>query len=71
MRIKEILSQHRRDFEAIYECEHCGDELKMYGYDDRNFHDNVIPSFTCTKCGKQAASNYRGLTTKYPEEQTV
>lgn len=24
MKIKKILSQNRRDFRAIYECEHCG-----------------------------------------------
>ena len=24
MRIKEITYQHRRDFQAIYECDHCG-----------------------------------------------
>lgn len=26
MKIKKITSQHRRDFQAIYVCEHCGDE---------------------------------------------
>lgn len=24
MKIQEITSQHRRDFYAIFECEHCG-----------------------------------------------
>lgn len=33
MKIKEITSQHRRDFYAVYECEHCGDETTGYGYD--------------------------------------
>jgi len=28
MKIKKIVSQHRRDFIAIYECEHCGHEEK-------------------------------------------
>lgn len=28
MKIKEIKSQHRRDFFAIYVCEHCGNETK-------------------------------------------
>lgn len=68
MRIKEILSQHRRDFRAIYECEHCGKEVKGSGYDDRNFHDNVIPKMECKECGKTAdQSKYRPLATKYPE----
>lgn len=67
MRIKEITYQSRRDFEAIYECEHCGYLENGRGYDDRNFHDNVIPAMTCTKCGEGVHENYRALTTKYPE----
>ena len=39
MKIKEIIYQHRRDFEAIYECEHCGNTVKEGGYDDANFHN--------------------------------
>lgn len=67
MRIKEIIYQHRRDFEAIYECEHCGTTIRQTGYDDANFHNNVIPKMVCKKCGKTAGNNYRPLTTKYPE----
>jgi hypothetical protein len=70
MKIKKINSQHRRDFHADYECENCGHvEKDSYGYDDRNFHDNVIPSMKCTECGK--SRNDLGIesqvtTTKYP-----
>ena len=71
MRIKQITSQSRRDFYAIYECEHCGDTSKGDGYDDSNFHKNVIPSMKCSKCGKTAADDYRPLTTKYPDSMTV
>lgn len=67
MKIKEIISQHRRDFRAIFQCEHCNAEYEMGGYDDANFHNNVIPQFECRECGKKAADNYRPLTTKYPE----
>ena len=67
MKIKKILSQHRRDFQAIYECEHCGLEGEGYGYDDANFHQNVIPTMECKNCGKKAGDDYRPLTTKYPE----
>ena len=70
MKIKEILRQNRRDFTAIYICEGCGHEEKSSGYDDANFHENVIPSFRCEKCGKTSAecdADYRPLTTKYPE----
>jgi predicted RNA-binding Zn-ribbon protein involved in translation (DUF1610 family) len=52
MRIKEITSQSRRDFYAIYECEHCGHTHKGSGYDDDNFHRNVVPNMNCPKCGK-------------------
>ena len=52
MRIKEIKSQHRRDFQAVYECEHCGHTEESYGYDDEYFHREVIPNKVCSKCGK-------------------
>lgn len=71
MKIKEIISQSRRDFAAIYECEHCGHTEKSGGYDDANFHQNVIPDMECDKCGKKADKNYRPLSTKYPDGQIV
>ena len=67
MKIKEILSQHRRDFSATLECEHCGKTQKLTsGYDDANYHKNVIPSIQCASCGQTAPDNYRPLATKYP-----
>ena len=71
MRIKEILSQHRRDFRAIYECEHCGWIYDGSGYDDANFHQNVVPNMVCKQCGQKASDTYRPLTTKYPEGYQV
>jgi len=72
MKIKQINSQHRRDFRADYECEHCGHiEKNKYGYDDSNFHENVIPTMTCTECGKTADENYRPLKTKYPDGMQI
>ena len=71
MKIKEIKSQSRRDFIAIYECEHCGHEKESDGYDDSNFHVNVIPSMTCDKCGKMASNSYRPLATKHPDGKVV
>lgn len=67
MKIKEIVSQHRRDFVAIYECESCGKEEKSSGYDDSCFHEKVIPNKECKHCGKKSDVSYRPLTTKYPE----
>ena len=54
MRIQKKISQSRRDFTAIYECEHCGATKRDYGYDDANFHQNVIPNMTCGECGMSA-----------------
>ena len=71
MKIKKITSQHRRDFCAVYVCEHCGHEINSTGYDDAYFHSNVIPKMTCKKCGKGKSDDYRPLTTKYPEGMHV
>ena len=67
MFIKKILSQHRRDFTAIYECGHCGHTCESTGYDDKYYHHSVVPNLTCPKCGKSGEDNYRPLTTKYSE----
>ena len=71
MKIKTILNQSRRDFTAIYECESCGHTKNGYGYDDGNFHQNVIPAMKCEKCGEKSPEEYRPLTTKYPDSQTI
>lgn len=67
MKVKEIVSQSRRDFTAIYECEHCAHAHRGSGYDDSNFHVNVIPRMECPACKKTAADTYCPLATKYPE----
>ena len=69
-----MLSQSRRDFHAVYECEGCGHTVQSSGYDDRNFHDNVIPTMKCKKCGK--SRNDLGVvgektSTKYGANETV
>jgi hypothetical protein len=69
MKIKKILSQSRRDFTATYVC-NCGHEEESSGYDDAYFHQYVIPTMKCKKCDKTEedfGSEYRPLTTKYPE----
>jgi len=71
MKIQKITSQHRRDFRAIYECEHCGQTASGGGYDDDNFHRNVIPQMKCGACGKTAGDDYRPLATKYPDGMVV
>lgn len=52
MKIVRKISQSRRDFRAVYGCGHCGNEVTSYGYDDANFHNNVIPSMVCPICKK-------------------
>ena len=69
----EILNQHRRDFQGKYKCEFCNYEETdkgMSSYDDRYYHDNVIPNMKCKKCNK--STNSEGGTiintkTKYSE----
>jgi len=65
MKIKRIISQSKRDFCAIYECEHCGHIEKRSGYNDANFHQNIIPKMRCNKCNKSANKYYRSINTKY------
>lgn len=64
MKIKRILNQHKQDFNAIFECEHCGDEIERMGQDERNFHENIIPEMSCRKCGKKADKHCLNLSTK-------
>ncbi len=71
MKIIKKLNQNRRDFYAIYQCEHCGDEYEGSGYDDANFHENVIPAMKCEKCGKISDENYVSKETVYPEGMQI
>lgn len=71
MRIKRIVSQHRRDFTAVYICEHCGHEEEGIGYDDRYFHEQVVPDKACPSCSKKAGGDYQPLTPRYGEGVSV
>ena len=72
MKITKIYSQYRRDFLADMICEHCGSvETKISGYDDSNYHQNVIPFMKCKSCGKTAPENYQPLATKYGDNECV
>ena len=54
MKIKAILSSHRNDYTADMECEHCGHvQRDNWGYNDANYHENVIPHMHCGACGKR------------------
>jgi len=68
MKIKNRLSQNRRDFWADMECEHCGHiEKNVSGYDDGYFHSSVIPKMKCKECGKTSGDDYTPMKTKYPD----
>jgi len=71
MKIKEIMTQHRRDFTAVYECEHCGSLVTDRGYDDDNFHRNVIPQTKCVKCGRVSPDDFRPMGTLYAEHEVI
>jgi len=71
MKIKTITDQSRRDFTAIFECEHCGMTEQHNGYDDDHFHRNVIPKMLCKACHKAAPDTYRPLATKYAAWENV
>lgn len=71
MKIRSITNQNRRDFTAIYECEHCGSFETGSGYDDTDFHQNIIPAKKCNRCGKTAGDDYRARAPKYPDGMAV
>lgn len=71
MEIVNIISQHRRDFRALYQCGYCGFEMEGAGYDDKNFHENVIPNMKCPKCGKVEGATYEPRETKYSEDTVI
>jgi predicted RNA-binding Zn-ribbon protein involved in translation (DUF1610 family) len=74
MRIKDIKSQYRRDFHAVYVCEGCGKTEEGRGYDDRYFHDKVIPTMICKNCGKsriELGITAEKTSTKYPEGMQI
>lgn len=72
MTIKEILSQNRRDLYVDLICEHCGHiDKNVSGYDDDNFHKNVIPDMICGNCGEKASVDYRPFRPKYDKNEII
>ena len=66
-----MISQSRRDFKAVFECESCEAEETISGYDDTHFHQKVIPDMKCKNCEEKAPAQYRALAPKYAEHQQV
>lgn len=68
MQILKIISRNRRDFWADFQCEHCGYiEKNKSGYDDSFFHNKVIPTMKCSKCGKTSKEDYKPMMPKYDD----
>lgn len=51
MRIEKITNQIRNDIYGVLRCD-CGGEQKFVGYDDANYHRNVVPTIKCKVCGR-------------------
>lgn len=60
MKIKEVTWRLHSDFYATYECEHCGASEEGAGYEDANFHRNVIPEMVCKNCGAKRGGTVAG-----------
>ena len=71
MRLKNKIHQHRLDFTAVYQCEHCGAEHTSTGYDDAYFHLQVIPAMKCPECGETAPSNAPKTTPDVPAHVVI
>lgn len=50
MRIKQIVSQQLGQFQAVCECEFCGNTQEVTGVDTGHFHNGVIPNIECNQC---------------------
>lgn len=54
MVIKEVTRQHRLDFFAKFQCEHCGSISTGQGYNDGYYMNSVLPFCKCPSCGLQS-----------------
>lgn len=75
MRVIKRYNQFRRDLTIDMECEDCGaKDTYEQAYDDRNFWDNVVPSFKCKECGKSSqdlGTETEIMPTKYADYEVV
>lgn len=72
MKITKIYNRNRRDFTFDAKCEHCGHKaFGARGYDDDNFHNNVVPKMECPSCDKTSSEVGERPTPRYPRDLTV
>ena len=71
MKVLRKYNQFRRDCTIDMECQGCGNKQTYdSAYEGRNFWDNVVPNFQCSKCGKSAkdlGAKNDFIETRYPE----
>ena len=65
MKITKVTNRINNDFWATVSCEHCGAVVTNWsGYEDTNYHQNVMPKFHCKECGQNRAGETKALTPK-------
>lgn len=62
MKIHKVNNSYGYDFYWEGICEHCSaiNEKMPPGYDDTNYHKNVIPKMICKSCGKNRDGLLKG-----------
>ena len=71
MHIAKYTWRSRRDFKAVYRCEHCDATVEKSGDDDAYFKREVIPGMVCDGCGKRAGDAYVPNRTRYAEGEVI
>lgn len=75
MKLIRKFNQYRRDLDCELECEGCQAKAIVRGaYDDRNYWDNVLPSFSCQVCGKSTnnlSMKPEYVATRYADNEIV
>ena len=57
MKITKMISQNLAHFTAEYGCEGCGNtQVDNSGYNDKYYHENVIPNIQCNNCGESTTT---------------
>lgn len=69
MKIEKFTHRNRRDFKALFACDNkgCDHKEESWGYDDMNFHQNVVPQMKCKKCGRTSPKKEAQQQPRYPE----
>ncbi|SCB51764.1 hypothetical protein GA0061099_102142 [Bradyrhizobium yuanmingense] len=61
MKIQTLTDQLRNDLYGTLVCEHCEHSQKFVGYDDANWHNNVLPAIKCSTCLRDRSGEIKGV----------